>query len=183
LNATCPGGSLLAFVEVSDDGALVAGRIALLFTNTSRTDGRGGLVNVSMLQPGFPAGTDPETFTPGAIEQFRRCSLIRFLGWTLVGHTQWDDQTPPTTANWTQRAVVGQPSYTIGGWGILGNGAPWETAAALCNAVGADMWVNIPSSSDEAMRDDYITRLVKLLDGLLGPGQRLFIEYGNECFL
>ena len=54
-----------------------------------------------------------------------------------IGHTEWSDQTPPTTANWSQRAIVGQPSYVIGGWGISGNGAPWETAAALCNAVGA----------------------------------------------
>jgi hypothetical protein len=183
LNASCSGGSLLAYIQVSSDGALVAGRLALLFTNTSRSSGGGGgLVNVSMLQPGFPIGTDPETMTAAAIAQFRRCSLIRFLGWTLVGHTQWDDQTPPTTANWSQRALVGQPSYVIGGWGILGNGAPWETAAALCNAVGADMWVNVPSSADEAMRDDYITRLVTLLDGTLGPGQRLFVEFGNECF-
>ena len=85
INATCSGGaSLLAFIEVSADGALVNGRLALLFTNTTRAvGGGGGLTNVSWLQPGFAAGTDPETLTPVAIDQFRRCSLIRFLGWTL----------------------------------------------------------------------------------------------------
>ena len=84
VNSTCSGDSLLAFVEVSADGALVNGRLALLFTNTTRAGGGGGgLTNVSWLQPGFPAGTDPETLTPVAIDQFRRCSLIRFLGWTL----------------------------------------------------------------------------------------------------
>lgn len=182
INSTCSSGSLVAYVEVSTDGALVAGKIAVLFTNTSRTGGGSGLVNVSMLQPGYAVGTSPETLTPVAIEQFKRCSLIRFLGWTLIGHTQWADQTPPTTANWSQRALVGQPSYVIGGWGISGNGAPWETAAQLCNDVGADMWVNIPSSTDEAMRDDYITQLVALLNDKLGPTQRIFVEYGNECF-
>ena len=90
--------------------------------------------------------------------------------------------TPASNANWTQRAVVGQPSYTLGGWGISGSGAPWETAVALCNAVGADIWVNVPSDSREDLRDDYITKLVTLLDGSLGKGQRIFVEYANECF-
>jgi hypothetical protein len=188
LNSSCsgPGGSLIAYVQVSADGALVGGRIALIFSGTTRTlgggGGGGGLARLSFLQPGYAIGTDPETLTPAAIAQFRRCSLIRFLGWTLVGHTQWDDHTPPSNANWSQRAIVGQPSYVLGGWGIAGNGAPWETAALLCNAVGADMWVNLPSSADESLRDDYATKAITLLDGMLGPGQRLFVEYGNECF-
>ena len=182
LNSSCAGGDLLAFVEVSADGALVNGRIALAFAGTSRAAGGGGLAHVSFLQPGFPAGTSPETFVPAGVEQFRRCSLIRFLGWTLIGHTQWDDKTPPSTADWSQRAVVGQPSYTLGGWGILGSGAPWETAAALCNAVNASIWVNVPSGVDEAMHDDYVRRLVTLLDGLLAPGLQIFVEHANECF-
>lgn len=183
LNSTCPpGGPLLAYVQVSDNATLVNGRFGLLFTQTVRAGGGSGLTNVSVLQPGFPVGTDPETFTPATINQFRRCSLIRFLGMTLVGHTEWDDHTPPSSADWSQRPRVGAPSYFLGGWGINGGGAPWETAAALSNAVGADMWVNVPSSSNETMRDDYLVQLVTLLDKVLAPGQRIFIEWGNECF-
>ena len=184
LNSSCPGGKLLAYFEVSADGALVAGRMGLAFSGTTRSGGGGGggLAHLSVLQPGFAVGTDPETITAAAIAQFKRCSIIRFLGWTLIGHTQWDDHTPPSNANWTQRAVVGQPSYTLGGWGISGSGAPWETAVSLCNAVGADIWVNVPSDADEGLLDDYIAKLVTLLDGSLGPSQQIFIEFSNECF-
>lgn len=170
-------------MSVSADGALVNGQIALVFSGTTRSGGGGGVAKLSVLQPGWAAGTDPETFSPALVTQLSgRCSLLRFLGWTLIGHTEWDDHTPPTTANWSQRAIVGEPSYMIGGWGISGTGAPWETAAALCNQIGnADMWINIPSSADEPMRDDYITKVITLLDGILSPGARIFVEYANEC--
>ena len=182
LNSSCNSGSQLAYIEVSNDGTLINGHIALVFTNTRRIDGSGGISNFSILQPGFKLGTDPDTMTPNGIEMFRNCSLIRFLEWTLIGHTLWDDNTPPSTANWTARAHVGAPSYAIGGWGILGNGVPWELCANLANAVNADIWLNIPSSTDESMRDDYITNLINLLDKLMPPSAHIFLEYGNECF-
>ena len=51
---------LLAYVEISNDGDLVRGRGALAFTNTSGP----GLTNLSMLLPGYPIGTDPDTLNP-----------------------------------------------------------------------------------------------------------------------
>jgi hypothetical protein len=182
LNSSCNSNSLLAYVEVSNDGELVDGHIALVFTNTKRSNGGGGISHLSILQPGFSIGTDPDTFTPNGVNMFKNCSLIRFLEWTLIGHTQWDDHTPPSTANWTARPKVGAPSYAIGGWGITGLGAPWEVAANLAKAVGADIWLNVPSSTDEVMRDDYITNLIQLMDKLMPPDSRIFLEHGNECF-
>ena len=83
VNQTCPGGNLLAFLDISTDGDLVHGHGALAFTGTTRGAGLGaGLSNLSLLLPGYPAGTDPDTLHEPALANMRgRCSVTRFLGW------------------------------------------------------------------------------------------------------
>jgi hypothetical protein len=91
-----------------------------------------------------------------------RCSVTRFLGWYFYGHTAWDGKTPPTPCDWTARPKVGDATYFLGGWGTHGLGVPHEMIAKIVNAIDSDVWVNIPSTTNETARDEYITAALSL---------------------
>jgi len=193
VNQSCPKGNLLAFVSITSDGDTFKGKGALAFTKTDH-----GLKNLSMLLPGWPAGTDPETLNPDFLNNMKgRCSVTRFLGWYYAGHTDWDDVTPATPMDWSMRPKLGDPTYFMGGWGMYGLGVPHEIVAKIANAIDSDVWLNMPSTpagkgvqedgsivldSYEAMRDEYVTNAIKLYDSLLPTGKKIFVEWGNECF-
>ena len=50
-----------------------------------------------------------------------------------------------------------RPQLTDGGWGGA-NGVPVEVALELCNATGADCWLNVPHQAT----DDYITQMARV---------------------
>jgi hypothetical protein len=184
LNQSCPGGNLLAFLSISADGDALRGRGALAFTGTSRGAGAGaGLANVSLLLPGYPAGTDPDTLHAPYLDNIRgRCKTARFIGWAMFGHSAWDTPTSPTPCDWAVRPKPGDATYVLGGWGILGLGVPYEIIAKVAATLGVDVWINMPSTTNETARDEYATNLVALFDTQLPPGLKLYLEYANECF-
>ena len=74
VNQSCPGGNLLAYLNITSDGDTLAGHAALAFTQTTLP----GLKNLSLLMPGWPAGTDPDTLNPDFLNNMRgRCSVTR----------------------------------------------------------------------------------------------------------
>jgi hypothetical protein len=192
VNQSCPGGNLLAFVSITSNGDLLHGKGALTFTKTTN-----GLKNLSMLMPGWPVGTDPDTLNPAFLANMKgRCAVTRFLGWYFAGHTDWDDHTPATPLDWSIRPKVGDPTYFMGGWGMFGMGVPHEIIANIVNAIDSDVWLNIPSTPAgkgvkpngvivldqyEKMRDEYVTEALKLYDSMLPKGKRIYIEWSNEC--
>jgi hypothetical protein len=113
VNQTCTGGNLLAYMDVSTNGTLVNGHAALVFSSTTRGAGLGaGLTNVSLLLPGYPAGTDPDTLHEPFLANMRgRCSVTRFLGWAFYGHTNYSQHdTQPTPPDWALRPHLGDPT-------------------------------------------------------------------------
>jgi hypothetical protein len=185
VNQSCAGGSLLAFMEVSANGTLVNGHAALAFTSTTRGAGLGaGLTNLSLLLPGYPAGTDPDTLHEPFLANMRgRCSVTRFLGWAFYGHTNYSSHdTQPTPPDWARRPRLGDPTYFLGGWGTVGMGVPFEIIARIANALQTDVWLNVPSSPNETLRDEYVVALLTLMDGALPVGRKIYLEYANECF-
>src|SRR6185312_14999519 len=46
------------------------------------------------------------------------------------------------------------------------------------NAVGADPWLNVPEHAD----DDYITQMATLVHHMLGPDQKVYVEFSNEVW-
>ena len=57
-------------------------------------------------------------------------------------------------------------------------GGPWEVAIAFANAVGRDMWINIPVSAN----DEYISALAQLLKTQLHPELNVNVEFSNELW-
>lgn len=49
------------------------------------------------------------------------------------------------------------------------------------NAIDSDVWLNIPSTTNETARDEYVTSLLTLMDALLPAGKKMYVEHANEC--
>jgi hypothetical protein len=75
-------------------------------------------------------------------------------------------------ANWSSR-----PQFNDAGWGGA-YGTPIEAVLDLCNAVSADCWLNVPHLATS----DYMTQMATLAHSMLGPTQKVYIEFSNEVW-
>lgn len=103
-------------------------------------------------------------FRPGFLTTLQNIHTLRFMDWLDINGS-------PLTS-WANR-----PQTTDGGWGTT-NGVPLETAVQLCNAVGADCWLNVPHQADS----NYITQMAALVHSMLGTSQKVYIEFSNEVW-
>ena len=175
----------VAYVSVPDDPAVNGGRLEFTFEDTARDPARpalgAGMTNVSVLQPGYAVGTDPDTFTPESLATYAPCrGAIRVMPWWLA---ESRSSSTVTSGSWSKRARVGAPSYLLGEYGTLGPGAPWEVMVSYVNALGASIWANVPPGTlaelNETARDEYTLNLVTLLHGSLAPDKVIYLEFGN----
>ena len=72
--------------------------------------------------------------------------VLRAMQWLNI------DEQGGFLTNWADR-----PTPSDAGWGGP-NGVPLETVLQLCNAVGADCWLNVPHKANT----DYITQMATL---------------------
>lgn len=162
----------------------VTGNIWMTFTGTRRSSASStadGVTNVHLYRPGYP--TDGSVvFTKEYIQALQTFRVLRFMD-TIATNGN-------ASINWSDRML---PTYA-GQQGAVG--APWEWIVALGNATGRDIWINVPGQAS----DDYVTKLAQLVrygsDGVnpytsfqahpvypgLTPGQRVYVEYGNEVW-
>jgi hypothetical protein len=105
-------------------------------------------------------------FRPGFLGMLQKFHAIRFMQWLEI------DNNGGSLSTWASR-----PQLTDGGWGG-GNGVPIEVALQLCNATGADCWLNVPHQAT----DDYITQMATLVHTMLGKSQKVYIEFSNEVW-
>lgn len=107
LNATydAAANEVLAYVSID---ALAPGTLWLNFTNTSRGPGLGaGLTNITVLQPGYNRSR-ADDFSDAYLDHLSRFDTIRTLGWTL--------NQPDIIVNWSDRALLSDPSYIPGAY-------------------------------------------------------------------
>ena len=174
----------VAYVSVPDDPATNGGRLEFAFVGTVRDPaqpGALGMTNVSVLQPGYAIGTDPDTFTPESLATYAPCKgAIRVMPWWLA---ESKSASTVTSGSWSKRTRVGVPSYLLGEYGTLGPGAPWEVMVGYVNALEASIWANVPpgtlSELNETARDEYTLNLVTLLHKSLSPDKVIYLEFGN----
>jgi hypothetical protein len=106
-------------------------------------------------------------FSPKFLSLMQNFRILRTIQWLNIDNTAGGSLT-----NWSQR-----PLPTDGGWGGP-TGVPLEVVLQLCNAVGADCWLNVPHMAS----DDYITQMATLAHANLGTSQKVYIEYSNEVW-
>jgi hypothetical protein len=103
-------------------------------------------------------------FRPGFLQSLANFHVLRFMDWLNTNNS--------TLTSWSQRPQIGDA-----GWGGS-HGVPLEVAVDLANAVGADPWLNVPAGAD----DDYITQMATLVHDMLGPDQKVYVEFSNEVW-
>lgn len=62
--------------------------------------------------------------------------------------------------------------------GGLGSGEPVAAQVALCNAVGCDLWLNLPL----LFTDESYSQMIEYVAKNLDPRRKCIIEYYNECW-
>jgi hypothetical protein len=146
---------------------------ALRFTNTG-----GGAREIRVIRPGYDPA-DPPTFTKDYLAHLNslKPSVLRFMDWTATNGnviSHWSDRTTPSDARQTMEVSRPVP----GGTATADKGVAWEYAIELCNAVGADAWINVPVLAD----DGYVANLAKLFKDKLRADLRVWVEYSNELW-
>lgn len=115
------------------------------------------------LESSFNAGA---VFTPTLLSALQNFRLVRGMQWLNI------DSDGGKLVSWSQR-----PQMTDGGYGGP-NGTPIEAVIQLCNATGADCWLNVPHMAN----NDYITQMAALAHTMLGTSQKVYIEFSNEVW-
>jgi len=105
-------------------------------------------------------------FEPSFLSLMKNFRVLRAMQWLEI------DNNGGLLTNWTSR-----PQQTDGGWGGP-NGVPLEVVLQLCNAVGADCWVNVPHQANA----DFISQMATLAHADLGTSQKVYIEFSNEVW-
>ena len=124
-------------------------------------------------------------------------TFLRFMDWNESNASpqqDWADRRPP--GHVYQQGVLNRRSPANGFGGDRGTGVAFENMVALCNAVGRDMWINVPHLAS----DDFVTKLAQLIrfgsDGVnpytnttanpvyppLAANRRVWVEYSNEIW-
>ncbi len=105
-------------------------------------------------------------FNPTFLNLLQNFRLLRGIQWLQI------DDAGGLMTSWSQR-----PRLTDAGWGGP-NGTPIEALLELCNATGADCWLNIP----HAATNDYIKQMAILAHSTLGSSQKVYVEFSNEVW-
>lgn len=104
-------------------------------------------------------------FHPEFVNRLKPFKVLRFMDWA--------DTNDSTLVTWDQR-----PHYTDARQTLDGKGVAYEYMIALCNEVGADMWLNIPHAADAR----FVSNLAQLVATQLKPGLKVYLEYSNEVW-
>lgn len=105
-----------------------------------------------------------EIFRPSYLDEIHNYRVLRFDDWggILDGGL--------TITEWSTRATPNDAMFV--------HYAPYEWMAALCNKVGADMWVCMPT----AATDDYIEEAAALIQSLMPAPRHVYVEYSTKTW-
>jgi hypothetical protein len=132
--------------------------LGLKFTNTL-----GQVKNLKVVQPGIDP-LNPPVFSPKYVALLKELhpNTLRLMQFTGTQNSQ--------VSTWAQRS---KPTDALQNKGVA-----WEHAIQLANAVGSNVWVNVPGRAN----DDYVRQLATLLKNNLRPDLNIYVEYSNEVW-
>ncbi|MGY6214123.1 cellulose-binding protein [Methylolobus aquaticus] len=114
----------------------------------------------------FEDSETDQPFHPAFLANLRPFRAIRFMAFqnTNASWTErWDQRTSPERFTWVSDHA---------------DGGPVEMIVALGNRTGTDIWVNMPTRSD----DDYVRQFATYVHDHLQPARRVYVEYSNEVW-
>lgn len=175
------------------------GGLAFRYTRrASESETNTGIRNIRLYRPGYRTdGTD--VFTAPFLNAMKKARVIRAMEWMAINGN--------TTVTWAERAKPVSASQCLERQPVQlnnlpapivlynsGSGVCIEHIVQLCNAAGADLWLNIPVLAD----DGYVENAAKLVlygsDGAnpyngytpdpvyppLDANRKVYVEYANE---
>jgi hypothetical protein len=143
-------------------------------------------------RPGVSWGSVRDPWNPGFLADLSRLTgPIRFMDWDVVNFSpiiRWSDRIPKngdhyafSRIGWTITIDPSIRSYYpeyAPGYSYSLTGVAYEWMIDLCNRTGRDMWVCVPIFAD----DDYCRNLAALINTLLDPKLKVYVEYANETW-
>jgi hypothetical protein len=156
----------------------------LQFTNTKRNPGDSagdGVTQLHLLRPGYPLGTT-QIFTNEWLHATRDFgwSALRFMsamGTNSYGQSGTSEAYPYLLQWNTDRTLPSNgPLYAATHLGT--HGPAWEYVVQAANAVGKDIWINVPVNAS----DDYVTQMAALFHSGLNANINVYLEYSNEMW-
>jgi chitodextrinase len=129
------------------------------------------------------SGTLTSCFNPTFLNRIKPFRVLRFMDWMAANsnfQTNWSDRPLPNWVFWddsrTNATINGADprSAQVG----INDGVPAEIMFALCNAVQADCWFNMPPLGT----DTYVTNFANLALSNLDSNIRVYVEYANEVW-
>jgi hypothetical protein len=166
----------------------------IYFSNTRRTPTsplNSGITNLKIMRPVSPGATtyyptNALHYTP-ALQAAAPYTVLRFMFGTDGNPSQkWSDRTTPTY--FTQFGRIS---------GFEGNQRSWEYMVMAANAMGKDLYLNVPemaSGADPSDTTSYIYQLANLIKNgstdsngqyypPLNPNLKVYVEYTNEVWM
>ncbi len=138
------------------------GGLAVLIT---KTDPKDPIRDLHVWLPGVDpaAASGYGGFNPVFLERLKGYSTLRFMDWmdTNASHIK-------TAA---ERPVPDDARYTV-------KGVPMEVMIDLCNAAGADAWINV----GHTWSDELVEAAAVVVRDRLKSGLRVYVEHSNEIW-
>ena len=100
-------------------------------------------------------------FNPTMLQEVGFYKVIRTMDWTPTNNVE--------TVSWATREPIN---------GKQQGRVAWEWHVDLANRVGADLWINVPTTADDA----YVTELANLMKTRLNSNHKLYVEWSNETW-
>jgi hypothetical protein len=143
--------------------------IMLVFTNTIN-----GVRDVKLLRPGYLRNTT-KLYTDDFLLSLSPFSTVRVMDFVNTNQVNFVNNPPYYTT-----AIVYWSNRTLPTDAIQGGtyGVCWEYIIRLANEAKVNPWLNIPYNAD----DDYIAKLIELIDSTLDPSLHVYLEYSNEVW-
>ncbi|MCC6753967.1 MAG: T9SS type A sorting domain-containing protein [Saprospiraceae bacterium] len=129
-----------------------------------RSDSSDPITQIQFILPAYVLSKPTPTFTTEFLRFLDDFECLRFMDWLRTNFSpvsQWGERSAAT--HYTQASS---------------KGVAWEYVVELCNETQKDLWINIPHKAG----DEYILQLAKLLQNLLNPALKIYLEYSNEVW-
>lgn len=123
---------------------------------------------LEVMCPGYSPGT-AQVYRTEVLTHFAPFKTIRFMDWLDTNEPEFPGGTGNTDVNWAGSIAANEDTP-------MGYRHSLKACIDFCEALGADVWVNIPVSASDAYIDAFVARVVALLP----VGMTCYVEYGNE---
>ncbi|MDP2339727.1 MAG: hypothetical protein Q8O67_02115 [Deltaproteobacteria bacterium] len=132
-----------------------------------KTDPKDPIRDIRVLLP----GVDPAAAAASPYGGFNPVFLERLKGYSTLRFMDWMDTNASHIKTAAERPVPDDARYTV-------KGVPMEVMIDLCNAAGADAWIN----TGHTWGDDLVEAAAVVARDKLKPGLRVYVEHSNEIW-